>query len=74
MGVLWNAMSLKPTIKVGDIVYARKNPGFLDTAVIAGTVENCTINEENPLFWDITVKPACDIEQLDNVSVIVMNP
>jgi len=67
-------LGVKHNISVGDIVYARKTPGFLDSAVIVGTVKNCKINEENPLFWDITVKPACDVEQLDNVSVIVMNP
>lgn len=60
-------------IKVGDIVYARKKPGFLETFVIAGTVEQCKNDGENPLLWDITVRPACDIEKINNVTVIVMN-
>jgi hypothetical protein len=31
-------------------------------------------DDKNPLFWDITVVPACDIEQLEDVAVIIMNP
>jgi len=42
--------------------------------VIAGTVAQCKSNDENPLLWDITVKPACDIESLRDVTIIVMNP
>ena len=34
----------------------------------------CKSNDENPLLWDITVKPACDIKTLTDVAVIVMNP
>ena len=63
----------KHKIKAGDIVFARKKPGFLETSVIAGTVEQCKNDGENPLLWDITVRPACDIEKLNNVTVIVMN-
>jgi len=70
-------LQLVPTkykIKTGDIVYAQKKPGFLATAVIAGTVAQCTSNSENPLLWDITIEPACDMKGLIDVSVIVMNP
>lgn len=63
----------KHKIKVGDIVYARKKPGFLETSIIAGTVEQCKNDGENPLLWDITVRPACDVEKLNNVTVLVMN-
>ena len=61
-------------IKIGDIVYAQKKPGFLGTPVIVGTLAQCKSNDENPLVWDITVKPACDIESLADVAIIVMNP
>lgn len=61
-------------IKIGDIVYARKKPGFLDTPMIAGIVVRCKTDNENPLFWDITVEPACDIQRLKTVTVIIMNP
>jgi len=70
-------VKLLPTkyrVEVGEVVYARKNPGFLSIPVILGTVAQCERNKENPLLWDITVKPACDIENLTDVSVIVMNP
>ena len=70
-------VKLLPTkyrVEVGEVVYAQKKPGFLSTPVIVGTVAQCASNKENPLLWDITVKPACDIETLTEVSVIVMNP
>ena len=70
-------VKLVPTkfkINTGDIVYAQKKPGFLSTPVIVGTVAQCESSKENPLLWDITVKPACDIGTLTDVSVIVMNP
>ena len=67
-------VSTRYEIKVGNIVYAQKKPGFLSTPVIVGTVAECKRNEENPLVWDITVKPACDLESLSDVAVVVMNP
>ena len=67
-------VSTKYKIKIGDIVYAQKRPGYLGTPVIAGTVAQCKNNDKNPLLWDITVKPACDIESLTDVAIIVMNP
>jgi len=70
-------VQLVPTkykIKVGDIVYAQKRPGFLSTPIIVGTVAECKSNDENPLVWDLTVQPACDIKSLKNVAAIVMNP
>jgi rod shape-determining protein MreC len=70
-------VKLLPTkyrVEIGEVVYARKKPGFLSTPVILGTVAQCESNKDNPLLWDITVKPACDIANLTEVSVIVMNP
>jgi len=70
-------VKLLPTkyrVEVGEVVYAQKKPGFLSTPVIVGTVAQCESNKDNPLLWDITVKPACDIGTLTDVSVIVMNP
>ena len=67
-------VSTKYKIRTGDVVYAQKKPGLLSTPVIAGTVAQCKSNDENPLLWDITVKPACDIKTLTDVAVIVMNP
>ena len=70
-------IQLLPTkykIKIGNIVYARKNPGLLDIPMIVGTVSQCKRDDENPLLWDITVKPACDIGKLSSVAVVIMNP
>jgi len=64
----------KYKVKIGDIVCAQKKPGFLDTPMIVGIVTQCRTDDENPLLWDITVKPACDIKRLNNVAVIVVNP
>ncbi|HUV63849.1 MAG TPA: rod shape-determining protein MreC [Sedimentisphaerales bacterium] len=61
-------------VETGALIYAQKKPAFLGTPVIVGTVSECTSNKENPLLWDITVTPACDIEHLTDVAVIVMNP
>ena len=70
-------VKLLPTkyrVEVGEVVYAQKKPGFLSTPVIVGTVAQCESNKDNPLLWDITVKTACDIGTLTDLSVIVMNP
>lgn len=67
-------LSTKHDIRVGSDVYACKKPGFLDAPMKVGTVARCDRADENPLLWDITVKPACDIEQLNDVTVIIMNP
>ena len=67
-------LSRKHKIKIGDVVCARKKPGFLDIPMIIGTVVQCKEDNENPLLWDITVRPTCDIEKLNSVAVIVMNP
>jgi cell shape-determining protein MreC len=42
--------------------------------MIIGVVSRCRRDEANPLLWDITVKPACDIQRLNDVTVIIMNP
>jgi rod shape-determining protein MreC len=64
----------KYKIKIGDVVYAKKKPGFLEVPMVVGTVTKCKMDDDNPLLWDITVKPACEINRLKNVAVIVANP
>jgi len=64
----------KYKIRVGDKVMARKNPGLLDTSMIIGVVARCERDERNPSMWDISVKPVCDIERLNSITVIIMNP
>jgi rod shape-determining protein MreC len=67
-------VSIKHKIKIGDNVYACKKPGLLDAPMIIGTVAQCKTADENPMLWDITIKPACDIQKLDEAAVIIMNP
>ena len=64
----------KHKVAVGDKVLAQKKPGFLDAAMIIGVVTECKKDDRNPSLWDITVKPVCDTERLNTVTVIVMNP
>ena len=62
-------------VEVGDKVYAsNKKIRFLDAAMIVGTVEQVKPSRKNPLVLDVTVKPACNIEKLENVAIIIMNP
>ncbi len=65
---------IKHKVKIGSEIMAGKKPGFLDNPMIAGRVARCERNAESPLLWDITVEPVCDIERLNDVTVIVMNP
>ena len=65
---------IKQKIKIGDNIFAAKKPGFLDTPMVIGKVIQCKMNSKNPLLWDIMVKPVCDIEKLNDVAVIIMNP
>jgi rod shape-determining protein MreC len=67
-------LSTKHKVRVGDKVMTRKKPGFLDASMIIGTVTQCKRDDRNPAFWDITVKPVCDIERLESITVIIMNP
>jgi len=66
-------LPIEHEVRVGDDVYADKKIGFLDDLIIIGKVAQCKRGRE-PLLWDITVKPVCDIERLNSVTVIIMNP
>jgi len=61
-------------VKIGDIVYARKKPGFLDVPRVIGRVAQCKEDDQSPFLWDITVRPVCDIDRLNDVAVVIMNP
>jgi len=64
---------IKQKVEVGSEVMAGKRPGFLDIPMIIGKVARCEHNAQ-PLLWDITVEPVCNIQKAENVVVIVMNP
>jgi len=61
-------------VKAGDQVFAYRKPGLLDVPMIIGTVTQCKKNDRQPSVWDITVQPACEITEIENVTVIIMNP
>ena len=61
-------------VGVGDTVYTDIDPGQLDEPIIAGTVTGCRVDDAKPLFWEISVRPACDFSSLRDVAIIIMNP
>lgn len=61
-------------IKIGDYIYASKKPGILDAPMIIGRVAKIEPDEQNPLTRNIIIAPACDIEKLTSIAVIIMNP
>ena len=67
-------LAINHKVKTGDHVYADKKPGLLDTPIVVGTVARCKRDDENPMLWDIAVKPVCDMNKLNEVAVIIMNP
>jgi len=64
----------KHKVKKDDAVYACKKPGLLAAPMIIARVAKCKTDDENPSVWDITVEPVCDLERLNNVTVIITNP
>jgi len=67
-------LSTEHKVKRGDKVYTLKKPGFLDVSIITGTVARCKRADDHPSVWDITVEPVCEVESLNDVAVIIMNP
>ena len=67
-------VSTKNKIEVGQDVYAIREPGFLPAPMIVGKVTQCKIDDNEPLLWDITVMPAWNLDQLDDVAIIIVNP
>jgi cell shape-determining protein MreC len=68
---------LKEQVKVGENVFAskfRKAAAFLDAPIIVGKVTRCEKNTQMALVWDLTVEPVCDIKELEDIAVIIMNP
>jgi rod shape-determining protein MreC len=64
---------IKHKINIGDAVLVRKKPGWLDSAMIAGTVAECKRDSKTPGLWDVMVKPVCDTAKLNTVAVIKMS-
>jgi len=58
-------------VSQGDPVRAVKAPG-LDVPIITARVTRCQVDRENPVLWDITVEPVCDLAGLREVAVVVV--
>ena len=67
-------ISTEHKVKTGSRVFALKKPGLLDTPIVTATITQCKPDDQNPLVWDITVEPVCNLETISNVAVIIMNP
>jgi cell shape-determining protein MreC len=66
-------ISLVPTshtIRAGDVVYAQEKRGALDVPVITAEVVQCRPDKDNPLMWDLTVRPVCELATLRDVVVL----
>ncbi len=61
----------KYTIRPGDRVYAEKVQGLLDVPVVVAEVVQCKRDADNPLVWDITVRPVCDPAGLRDAAVVI---
>lgn len=65
-------LTRKHKVKKGAAIYAAKKANFLNDLIIVGRISECKRDQNNPLLWDITVKPVCDIHNLDSVAVIII--
>lgn len=66
-------VSTQRTVSEGDIVYVRKGE-MLDVPMVVGRVAKCRKDPDEPLLWDITVSPTCDLAALDRVAVVIPGP
>ena len=66
-------VSTKTEIRKGLDVYILRQAGFLDANMKVGTILDFKPNDKQPLIWDITVKPAWELEEIDEIAVIVIN-
>ncbi len=60
-------------VRIGDEVFVRKIAGLLNNPMIVGRVSQCRRDDSNPMLWDVTVRPVCDMDKLNDVAVIVVN-
>jgi cell shape-determining protein MreC len=63
----------KHKVKTGLKVYAAPSPRLLDDQIIAGEITACRRDQKAPWLWDITVEPVCNVQQLSDVDVIIMD-
>lgn len=57
--------------KAGVPVYALKTPGFPGVPIVTAEVVDSRRDPENPLLWEIRVRPVSDITNLRDVAVVM---
>jgi cell shape-determining protein MreC len=57
-------------VRVGDPVLACSDPKLLPVELLVGQISSCKLDEDNPVFWRVTVKPAADPHTLREVITI----
>jgi cell shape-determining protein MreC len=63
-------ISNKYPVKPGDTVLACSNPKYLPVEMLIGWVQNCRLNNQNPVVWEITVVPVSRLHNLRRVVII----
>ena len=64
-------ISTEYEINTGDTVYAAAKKGYLETPRIIGEISKISRDQNNPLLWDITVRPVYPAEGLSDVAIII---
>ena len=63
-------ITTRQSVQVDNVVYALNVPGSPEVSIITAKVTACK-RAKDPLVWDISVRPVCDIANLKSVVVIV---
>jgi len=58
-------------IREGDTVYAAAVPNKLNIPLVIGEITAVRPDDQNPLLWKITVRPAEDMSRLNDIAIIV---
>lgn len=58
-------------VRVGDTVYAATQGGKLDVPVVIGEVQQVVASDQDPLIWDIRVRPIETMTSLKEVVVVI---
>ena len=58
-------------IREGDVVCAAAVPDKLNIPLVVGEITHVRPDDQHPLLWKITVRPAEEMNRLNNVAIIV---
>jgi cell shape-determining protein MreC len=68
------AVDRKKPIQVGDLVMTRSGEPMLPPAVPIGTVCSARPQQDNPLLYEIEVRPHADLSRVNRVLIVEMGP